>query len=141
MPTRSQAEVRPGDDFRLPGLRAITRFAQPDAGRRSRARRPWSVAATAGARMGMRDGRAMGGGRPAGDWRGAGWQTAGHAASVIQGRRHAVGTRTAQLRRAITSGRPESAGEARSPPSVFGPCAQAPRRIAAPAATGRDAGD
>jgi osmotically-inducible protein OsmY len=32
------------------------RFAQPDAGARSRARRAWSVAATAGVRMGMRAG-------------------------------------------------------------------------------------
>jgi hypothetical protein len=56
MPTRSlhaRGAGTQGDDFRLPGLGGITRFAQPDAGSPFQ-RRAWSVAATAGARVGMR---------------------------------------------------------------------------------------
>ena len=50
-PWRSRA----GRYSRVPALGGITPFAQPDAGAPSR--RPSSVAATAGARMGTRDGR------------------------------------------------------------------------------------
>jgi hypothetical protein len=73
MPTRSlraRGAGAPGDNYRMAevgGSRCITRFA-PDSGGRSCARRPLSVAATAGVAMGMRGGRRIHDRRGAGRW-------------------------------------------------------------------------
>jgi hypothetical protein len=105
-----------GRCFRLPGLGGVTRFAPPDA--TAPFRRPPSVAATAGVRMGC----AMRGGR-----------------SASPGCRRADCTRVAQVRRARASAWPKSVDEARDRAAPRRPAfsARTPRRTAEVPNSGR----